>query len=136
TDPSIAAANGLLVYDLTDIQNRRGENPQPRLVSALYWKDGAVGQHTIPVTIGNKRRPYVIHVDEAGSGGFASDAQFNIACAAGMTPFPYVRIIDMSDETNPIIVSRVRLETHDPANCSSVAPDVAGLLSFTYGSHY
>ena len=28
------------------------------------------------------------------------------------------------------------LETHDPANCSKVLPDLAGLSSFTYGSHY
>jgi hypothetical protein len=28
------------------------------------------------------------------------------------------------------------LETHDPANCSKVLPDLAGLSTFTYGSHY
>ena len=28
------------------------------------------------------------------------------------------------------------LETHDPANCDKVLPDLAGLSSFTYGSHY
>ncbi|MEO7158765.1 MAG: hypothetical protein ABI039_14460, partial [Vicinamibacterales bacterium] len=38
---SAPAANGLITYDLTDIQNRRGYNPQPRVVSELYWKDGA-----------------------------------------------------------------------------------------------
>src|SRR6185503_1526692 len=80
--------------------------------------------------------PYVIFIDEAGSGGFASAAQNAAACAAGMPPYPMARIIDISDEKNPKIVSRVMLETHDPANCSKVSPDVAGLTSFTYGSHY
>jgi len=46
------------------------------------------------------------------------------------------RIIDISDETKPTIVSRLALETHDPANCAQVLPDLAGLSGFTYGSHY
>ena len=46
------------------------------------------------------------------------------------------RIIDISDETNPTIVSRLALEIHNPANCASVLPDVVGLSIFTYGSHY
>jgi len=78
----------------------------------------------------------VIFIDEAGSGGFASAAQNAAACAAGMPPYPMARIIDISDEKNPKIVSRVMLETHDPANCSKVSPDVVGLTTFTYGSHY
>jgi hypothetical protein len=46
------------------------------------------------------------------------------------------RILDISDETQPKIASRLMLETHDPANCSKVLPDLVGLSSFTYGSHY
>jgi hypothetical protein len=46
------------------------------------------------------------------------------------------RILDISDETKPTLVSRLMLETHDPTNCSKVLPDLAGLGSFTYGSHY
>src|SRR6185369_3874891 len=122
TDPTVPAANGLLVYDMTPIANRAGTNPQPKVLAEVYWKDGAVGQHTIPIKIG--RKPYLIHVDEAGSGGFASGAQFATACAAGMVPFPMARIIDMADETKPRIVAKVMLETHDPANCDKVAPDV------------
>jgi hypothetical protein len=133
TDPNVPAANGLLIYDLTEVQQRRPD-AKVKLISQLMWKDGAVGQHTIPIRINKK--PYLIHVDEAGSGGFASAAQFATACAAGLPPFPMVRIIDISDETNPKIIAKVMLETHDPANCDKVAPDVAGLLSFTYGSHY
>src|SRR5882672_7869634 len=60
-DPNQPAANGLLIYDLTEIQARVA-NPQPKLISTLFWKDGATAQHTIPVTIRGK--PYVIFVDE------------------------------------------------------------------------
>jgi hypothetical protein len=133
TDPTKPATNGLLIYDLSDIQARR-PNPQARLISKLLWKDGSVAQHTIPVKI--KGKPYVVFVDEGGSGGISSAAQEAAACAASLPPFPMARIIDISDETNPRIVSRVMLETHDPANCAKVLPDLVGLLTFTYGSHY
>jgi hypothetical protein len=132
-DPNVPANNGLVIYDLTDIQQRKA-NPQIRVISELYWKDGSVAQHTIPVTIGGK--PYVIFVDEGGSGGTTSSTQFEAACAAGMPAFPMARIIDISDEVNPFIASRVALETHAPKACSIVRPDIAGLSIFTYGSHY
>ncbi len=133
TNPAVPATNGLMIYDLTEIQARK-PNPQAKLVSKLFWKDGSGAQHTIHVRI--KGKPYVVHVDEAGSGGFSSAAQIARACAAKMPPFPMARLIDISDEKNPQIVSRVMLETHDPANCDKVTPDLIGLSIFTYGSHY
>jgi hypothetical protein len=133
TDPTKPATNGLLIYDLSEIQARL-PNPKPRLISQLLWKDGAAAQHTINVKI--KGKPYIIFVDEAGSGGVQSDAQRQGACAAGMTPFSMARIIDISDETKPKIVSRLMLEVHDPANCAKVLPELVGLSVFTYGSHY
>src|SRR5712671_667446 len=127
------ADNGLMIYDLSDIQARK-PNPQAKLISKLFWKDGSGAQHTIHVKIDGK--PHIVFVDEAGSGGFSSSAQIAAACAAGMPPYPMARLIDISDEKNPKIVSRVMLETHDPANCAKVSPDLVGLSIFTYGSHY
>jgi hypothetical protein len=132
-DPNVPANNGLLIYDLSQIQ-ARVPNPKVTLISKLLWKDGSVAQHTIPIKINGK--PYLIFVDEGGTGGGSSTAQANAACAAGMPPFPMARIIDISDETNPRIVSRLGLEIHDPKNCGLVVPDIAGLAIFTYGSHY
>jgi hypothetical protein len=132
-DTTVAANNGLLVYDLSEIQARK-PNATAKLVSTLLWKDGSTAQHTIPVKIGG--HPYIVFVDEGGSGGLSSAAQEQAACAAGMPPFPFARIIDIGDERHPKIVSRLTLEVHDPANCSAVLPDVAGLATFTYGSHY
>jgi hypothetical protein len=54
----------------------------------------------------------------------------------GLTPFGMARIIDISDETNPKIVSKLMLESNDPANCSAVLPDLVGLSGFTYDTHY
>jgi hypothetical protein len=133
TDPNVAATNGLLIYDISAIQARNA-NPSVKLLGKVLWKDGSVAQHTIPVKIGGK--PYIVAVDEGGSGGGTSPAQLAAACAAGLPPFPMARIIDISDETNPKIVSRLMTEVHDPANCSRVIPDLVGLSIFTYGTHY
>jgi hypothetical protein len=133
TNPAQPATNGLLIYDISQIQ-ARVPNPQVRLVSQLLWKDGSVAQHTIPVKIDGKR--YLIFVDEGGSGGVSGPTQEQAACAAGFPPFPMARIIDIGDERNPRIVSRLALEVHNPANCAQVLPDLVGLSIFTYGSHY
>jgi hypothetical protein len=133
TDPAVPPTNGLQIYDLSDIQARK-PNPQAKLISSLLWKDGSGAQHTINVKIRGK--PYVIFVDEAGSGGFSSQAQREAACAAGLTPYPMARIIDISNEKKPRIVTRIMTETHDPANCSKTLPDLVGLSIFTYGTHY
>ena len=133
TDPNVRANNGLVIYDLSEIQKRM-PNPQPKVIGEVYWKDGSVSQHTINVKIHGK--PYIIFVDEGGSGGVTSPAQLAAACAAGMPPFPMARIIDISDERNPKIVTRIMHEVHDPKNCPQVLPDLVGLSIFTYGTHY
>src|SRR5499426_2473867 len=132
TDPTKTGTNGLLIYDLSEIQARM-PNPQVRLVGQVLFKDGSTAQHTINVKIGGK--PYIIFVDEGGSGG-RTQAGWTAACAAGFPPFGVARIIDISDETHPKIVSRLLLETNNPAHCAQVLPDLVGLTGFTYDSHY
>jgi hypothetical protein len=82
-----------------------------------------------------KGKPYIIHVDEAGSGGNNS-VGWNNACNMNLPAWQFARIIDISDETNPVVVSKQILEAYDPKNCAAVLPDLAGLGSFTYGAHY
>jgi len=132
TGVATTPSNGFVILDTSDVQARK-PNPQIRVVSQFLFLDGSVAQHTIPVKI--KGRPYVIHVDEGGSGGIFF-AGWQAACAAGLPVFPMPRIVDTGDEKNPKQVSRIMLETHDPANCAKVLPDVVGLSIFTYGSHY
>jgi len=82
-----------------------------------------------------KGKRYVVAVDESTTGG-NSAAGWAATCAAGLANFHAARIIDISDETKPFVVSKLFLETHDPKKCDKVLPDLAGISSFTYGSHY
>ena len=127
------AANGLLIYDTSEIQSRK-PNPQVKLVGKFLFNDGGGAQHTIPIKIEGK--PYVVFVDETGPAGFVNATDLHKAADAGLPVFPMARIIDISDETNPKQVSRLMLETHDPANFNAVIPDLTGLGIFMYGSHY
>jgi hypothetical protein len=140
TDPGVVAnfatlpaTNGILILDTSEIQSRKS-NPQFKTVGQVVWKDGGHAQHTIPVKIGGKA--YLVAVDESGSGGLNGMPGWQEACAAGLSPFNMARILDISDETNPKVVSKLMLEVHDPANCDKVLPDLVGRASFTYGSHY
>src|SRR5262249_23769 len=108
--------------------------PQVKLISSVFWKDGSTAQHSINILIRGK--PYVVFVDEAGPLSTTSAVQFAASCGAGMAMFPMARIIDISAETKPPVVSKLLVETHDPANCDKLLPDLAGLAGFTYGSHY
>jgi hypothetical protein len=132
TNPAVPPVNGLLIYDTSQIQERK-PSPQVPLISQLFWRDGGVSQHTINVNIGGS--PYIIFVDEGGPAGNGT-AGPEAACAANLPPYPMARIIDISDERHPFIVSRLALQVHDPANCSLTLPDIVGQIAFTYGSHY
>jgi hypothetical protein len=125
--------NGLIIVDTSEVQQRKA-NPVMREVSRLFWEDGAGGQHTIIAKVAGK--PYVIYVDETGTGGFHSIARFQAACDRGLPPFPLARIIDISDEKNPKTVSKLKMEIHDTANCAKIAPDLPGLKDYVYGTHY
>jgi hypothetical protein len=105
-----------------------------KVVSTTLFQDGSVAQHTIPITVAGK--PYLVMVDEGGSAGLANATAAQVACTAGVSPFPMARLYDISNEAKPQLVSKLELETHDPKNCSQVLPDIAGLSIFTYGSHY
>jgi len=134
-DPNATGDNGYFVIDTSEIQSRR-PNAQMHRVAAVPVRDGSAAQHTIPFTVAGK--PYLVEVDEGGSGGIQDPGAAGVkaACNAGMTPFPLAHIYDMSNEAAPKLVSETRLETHAIENCSKVIPDVVGLSIFTYGSHY
>jgi hypothetical protein len=132
TDPSIAPITGFVILDSSEVQERR-PNPEMKLISKFLYKDGSLAQVTIPVTIRGK--PYIIHVDEGGSGGITY-AGWVGSCAAGFPPFPMARIVDISNEKNPTIVSKLVLQINTPEHCASVLPDLVGLSIFTYGTHY
>jgi hypothetical protein len=116
--------DGLVILDVSDIQFRR-PNPQIRIVSRLFWNDQ--GQAEQMLHFFSHGRSYIISTDESGGqggvGGLAA------ACARGASAYGYSNIIDITDETNPKIVSKIMLEVHDPKNCSKFLtepPEVGG----------
>jgi LVIVD repeat-containing protein len=123
--PFTAKADGLVVEDVSDYQFRR-PNPQIRIVSKLFWPDQGGAESMIPVKING--HPYIISTDE--SGGASGVGGWAAACARGASPFGYPQIIDIADVRNPKIVSKLRLQVNDPANCAALLaetpPDVPG----------
>lgn len=104
---------GVLVLDISDVQSRKPV-PQIRQVSAITWNDGFFTQHTIPVSY--KNHPYLIAVDEAGSGG--------------------IHFIDISNEYNPYVVARIKLGINMPGAAQLRARDLQGNGGFGYEAHY
>ncbi|MDQ3945846.1 MAG: hypothetical protein M3357_11975 [Actinomycetota bacterium] len=119
TGQSVTTSNGLGIYDVSEIETRT-TSPQVTLVSELGWNDGAIGQHALPIT--HHGKPYVVFVDEFNHGG--------------------TRIIDIADERNPRIVSKLKLEIQMPENQELAHRETAynnengGVLPFGYNSHY
>jgi hypothetical protein len=126
------ATNGVVIADISDFQARKA-NPQMRVISTLILGDGSAAQHTIAIKI--KGKPYLIEADEGGAGGNSATG-WAAACAAGLPAWNMARVIDISDETKPVVASKLQLEMNNPANCAQVIPDLAGESGFTYGSHY
>nr|BAE86940.1 FedA [Burkholderia sp. NF100] len=132
-DPAAYPINGFVVLDTSEVQARK-PNAAITLISTAFHKDGSAAQHTLPMKVAGKS--YLVQVDEGGSAGVLTDAGFKAACAAKLPPFPMARIYDIQDDSDPKLVSKLMLETHDPANCAKVAPDVVGLGLYAYGSHF
>jgi hypothetical protein len=49
--------------------------------------------------------------------------------------FGYARILDISDEQNPKLVSQFKTEALEPAHCAEAQP-LAGAIGFGVGTHY
>ncbi len=110
--------DGLVIEDVSDYQFRL-PNPQIRIVSTLFWDDQGTTEEMHPFS--SKGRQYVVSSDESGGAGGVGGLP--AACARGASPFGYPNIIDVSDETNPKIVAKLRLQVNDPANCALLLND-------------
>jgi hypothetical protein len=122
-----AEVSGLVILDVSEIQARK-PNPQVREVGSLTWPTVTIPQAALPVTIGGK--PYLVEIDE-----FSTTEQMRITANG-----PRVgagRIIDISDETNPRVVSNLRLAVHEPENREQLAGDPGtGSATGGYAGHY
>lgn len=119
---------GLIILDVSDIQNRR-RNPQIREISRLSWDSLTIPQVALPVTISGK--PYLVEIDE-----FSNEGEDHRVARNG-SRVGAARIIDISDERAPRVVSDIRLEVHQPEHRSELAddPGADGLVQ-GYAGHY
>lgn len=120
--------NGMGIYDVTAYQNRtQPASPvplgtAPPQIGFLPWTNVLIGEaptagsHTARWFRRNART-YLYSSDEWPT--------------AGVCPWAHGRIIDITDETQPVKVSDIKLEVNDPANCRQTELDVAN-----YSAHY
>ncbi len=123
--------HGVLILDVSEIQSRQA-NPEVREVASLSWDNQTIPQNAIPFT--RDGNPYLLEVDEfsgnaGGSAGISVAAHGDIVGAA--------RIIDIRDETQPVVVSDLRLEVHQPDNRAQIADDPGAQIPIQgYAGHY
>ena len=96
--------SGLIVLDTSQVQARKLPAEMPE-VARLQWHSMSIPQNAIPITI--KGHPYLVEIDEFG-------AQSEVGAG---------RIIDIGDETQPRVLSNLRLEVHQPENFPATAND-------------
>jgi hypothetical protein len=131
TDATDSGTNraGLIILDTSEVQ-ARVPNPQVTVIARLHWDDASIPQNTIPVTIDG--HPYLVEVDEFAGGPVPASTPDAVVGAA--------RIIDIGDETNPQVISTMKLEVHLPENRAEVLGDPhaggpAGVIG-GYSAHY
>lgn len=115
----------MLILDTSAIQARTAD-PQAREVARLTWQNASIPQNAIPFT--RDGRPFVLEFDEytAGTTG-GGDAD-----AVGAA-----RIIDISDERAPRVVSNLRLQVNQAADHRAAAGDPGAFSPVQgYAAHY
>lgn len=114
----VASFDGLVILDVSEVQSRT-PNPVIREVSRLTWGSMSIPQNAIPFRIDG--HPYLVEIDEFGA---------QSAVGAG-------RIIDIADETDPQVISNLRLEVHQPENFDRQAGDPGTTSPIQgYAGHY
>jgi LVIVD repeat len=142
-------ANGLMIVDLSQIQDRK-PNPQIKVISFLPWRNNNVTQMAQEFRLaGYPGRTFLVVTDELGAGSCA-DPQDPSKPATGFGPclfnpratvcdgydaFAFGRIVDVTDPRVPTEITRLKLQVQDPKNCTQVIND-GSPTSFRYDAHY
>ena len=117
----------LIILDTSQIQERR-PNPQVSEVSRLTWNTVTIPQNAIPIRIHGK--PYLLEFDEYA---------FRFSTVAPPDTVGAARLIDISDERHPRVVSNLRLQVDQPAgHHAAVAAGDPGTIDPAqgYAAHY
>jgi hypothetical protein len=123
TFTSSQPGGSIAIVDLSQIQ-ARAPGAKGTAIKEFSWPDGSTTQYTTLLNIRGK--DHLLVSDELGSSN-CDDPAFPV--------FGYARILDISDETNPKLVSQIKTEALEPAHCTEALP-LAGLIGFGVGTHY
>ena len=107
--------SGLTILDVSEIQ-KRVVNPTVTIVSRLTWPEVSTPQNATPFT--SDGGEYVLHTDEFGSGNNVGGA----------------RIIDISNEKKPKVVSHLRLAVNNEGETTEDPGDSGPFQG--YQAHY
>jgi hypothetical protein len=94
----------MLILDTSEIQARKA-SPHAREVSRLTWASVSIPQNAIPFTENGHR--YILEIDEYNQATLSPNGNPDAVGGA--------RIIDISDERKPRVVSNLRLKIDQPA---------------------
>lgn len=115
----------LVILDTSEIQARKA-NPQAREVARLTWRAASIPQNAIPFTRDGK--PYILEFDEYTAGTTSEGDADDVGAG---------RIIDISDERRPRVISNLRLQVnqHDDHKAARNDPGAASPVQ-GYAAHY
>ena len=116
----------MTILDVSQIQARK-PNPQAKEISRIAWAHGSLPQNAMPFT--SKGRRYVLEFDEFNGATLALGSPDDIGAA---------RIIDVTDERKPQVISNLRLQVNQPAEHKKYSNDDPGTFSpgQGYAAHY
>ena len=134
----------LLIADTSEVQARK-DNAQIKVIGELPTPQNLGQQSTVPLFYGD--RPHLLNFSE-----YAALAEPCASRPDRETNFGYPLIVDIADERNPKVVSKIFNEVTLPENCAAVSADSASFPSngltkgdvfglvgsrvFLYDSHY
>ncbi len=95
---ALGGCNGVVSLDVSQIQGRV-PNPKAEMIGYFCWQDGIAAQVPYYFTSGGK--PYLVVTDEGGS------IAANGITVAGKATGGHARIIDISNERRPRVVSQI-----------------------------
>jgi len=122
---SSESVGNLLILDTSQIQARK-PNPKTREISRLTWRAASIPQNAIPFTAHG--RHYLLEIDEYTQGTTRNGDKNQVGGA---------RIIDITDERKPHVVSLLRLQVDQPADHAAASHDPGQIdPAQGYASHY
>ena len=123
------SSGGLRLLDVSEIQ-ARAPRPQVQVIADLSWPEHSIAQVAEPFT--RDGRDYLLETDEFANYGLSDGADQATA------PVGAARIIDITDPAEPVVVSDLRLQVHQPGARAGEQQDDPGAASFVqgYAGHY